>query len=93
MTGISLHMQQPLPSQLYGSQSQREQLFFVTNQTPRPKIHFLTFGPRNLRPDDGRREVVAQLGPQPVHLGRVVLSEAEATVPNEILLDQILIKK
>jgi hypothetical protein len=38
MTGISLHMQWPLTSQLHGSVSQREQLFFfVTDQTPRPK--------------------------------------------------------
>jgi hypothetical protein len=37
MTGISLHMHWPLTSQLHGSVSQREQLFFsVTDQTPRP---------------------------------------------------------
>jgi hypothetical protein len=36
MTGISLHIQWPLTSQLQGSVSQREQLFFVTEQTPRP---------------------------------------------------------
>jgi hypothetical protein len=38
MTGISLHMQWPLTSQLHGSVSQREQLvvFFITDQTPRP---------------------------------------------------------
>jgi hypothetical protein len=35
MTGNSLHMQWPLTSQLPGSVSQREQLFFVTNQTTR----------------------------------------------------------
>jgi hypothetical protein len=39
MTGISLHMHWPLTSQLHGSVSQREQLFFfVTDQTPRPQI-------------------------------------------------------
>jgi hypothetical protein len=31
-----LHMQWPLTSQLHGSVSQREQLYFVTDQTPRP---------------------------------------------------------
>jgi hypothetical protein len=37
MSGISLHMQWPLTSQLHGSVSQREQLvFFVTDQNPRP---------------------------------------------------------
>jgi hypothetical protein len=37
MSGISLHMQWPLTSQLHGSVSQREQLFFfVTDQTPSP---------------------------------------------------------
>jgi hypothetical protein len=35
MTGISLLMQWPLTSQLHGSVSQREQLFFFTDQTPR----------------------------------------------------------
>jgi hypothetical protein len=34
MTGISLHMQWPLTSLSRGSFSQREQLFFVTDQTP-----------------------------------------------------------
>jgi hypothetical protein len=36
MTGISLHMQWPLTSQLHGSVSQREQLFFRygSNSTP-----------------------------------------------------------
>jgi hypothetical protein len=33
MTGISLHMQWP---QLHGSVSQREQMFFIIDQTPRP---------------------------------------------------------
>jgi hypothetical protein len=37
MTGISLHMQWPLTSQLHGSVSHREQLFFfITDQTPCP---------------------------------------------------------
>jgi hypothetical protein len=37
MTGISLHMQWPLTSQLRGSVSQREQLFFyVMDQNPHP---------------------------------------------------------
>jgi hypothetical protein len=37
MTGISLHIQWPLTSQLHGSISQREQLFFfVTDLTPSP---------------------------------------------------------
>jgi hypothetical protein len=37
MTSISLHIQWPLTSQLHGSVSQREQLFFfVTDQTPLP---------------------------------------------------------
>jgi hypothetical protein len=35
MTGISLHMQWPLTSQLHGSVSQREQLFFSL----RNKLH------------------------------------------------------
>jgi hypothetical protein len=35
MTGISLHMQWPLTSQLHGSVPQREQ-FFVTDQAPSP---------------------------------------------------------
>jgi hypothetical protein len=35
MTGISLHMQWPLTSQLHGSVSQREQLFFLL----RIKLH------------------------------------------------------
>jgi hypothetical protein len=38
MTVISLHMQWPLTSQLHGSFSQREQLVFVTDQTPRPSL-------------------------------------------------------
>jgi hypothetical protein len=40
MTGISLHMQWPLTSQLHGSVSQREQLVF----TLRIKLHALALG-------------------------------------------------
>jgi hypothetical protein len=51
MTGISLHMQWPLTSQLHGSVSQREQLFFITDQTPchihsflHTYLHMYTYG-------------------------------------------------
>jgi hypothetical protein len=42
MTGISLHMQWHLTSQLDGSVSQREQLIFVMDQTPRPSKNFFS---------------------------------------------------
>jgi hypothetical protein len=41
MTGISLHMQWPLTSQLHGSFLKENNLFFVMNQTPRPLNHIL----------------------------------------------------
>jgi hypothetical protein len=51
MTGISLHMQWPLTSQSHGNFSQRKQLFFVTDQTPRPRAStsmYVTPGGPNL---------------------------------------------
>jgi hypothetical protein len=38
MTGISSHVQWPLTYQLHNSFSQREQLFFIVDQTSRPKV-------------------------------------------------------
>jgi hypothetical protein len=36
MTGISLHMQWPLTSQLHGSFLKEKNWFFITDQTPCP---------------------------------------------------------